>query len=58
LTDLSETTSPAGARREQRVRADAYRAARLLDLGLTALATQWAEGHGLRQKAAEFRDAR
>jgi hypothetical protein len=40
------------------VRADAYCAVRLLDAGLTALASHWAEGAELRQRAAFFAAAR
>jgi len=40
------------------VRANSYRAARLLNLGLTAWASHWAEGHELRQKAVFFKEAR
>lgn len=42
----------------QRVRADAYHAARLLDAGLTAWTSHWAEGHELRQRAAFYTAAR
>jgi hypothetical protein len=56
----SSPPKPARLRRRRalRVRADAYCAARLLDLGLTAWASHWAEGHELRQRAALFREKR
>lgn len=40
------------------MRADAYRALRLLDLGLTAWARHWAEGAELRQRGALLRGMR
>lgn len=45
-------------RRQKRVRADSYHAARLLGLGLTAWASHWAEGAELRQKGAVLKETR
>lgn len=41
-------------RRQQRLRADSYRALRLLDLALTSWSSVWAEGQEFAQKAAFF----
>jgi hypothetical protein len=41
-------------RRQQRLRADAYRALRLLDLALTSWSSVWAEGQEFAQKAAFY----
>lgn len=43
-----------GDRRQQRLRADSYRALRLLDLCLTGWSSVWAENQVFAQKAAFF----